>query len=65
MAPFGLSELGQPTLIQDKKGHILVDTLGLPLQAILYAADIHDRDGGMLLSEHFVWPFSFSAEYKC
>jgi hypothetical protein len=30
-----------------KKRHILVDTLGLVLHAIVYPADIQDRDGGI------------------
>ncbi len=32
-----------------KKRHILVDTLGLLLHAIVHPADIQDRDGGALL----------------
>ena len=32
-----------------KKRHILVDTLGLLLHAIVHPADIQDRDGGILL----------------
>ena len=32
-----------------KKRHILVDTQGLLLHAIIHAADIQDRDGGVLL----------------
>src|SRR6202040_2601863 len=32
-----------------KKRHILVDTEGLLLHAIVHAADIQDRDGGVLL----------------
>ena len=35
--------------IKGKKRHILVDTLGLLLHAIIHPADIHDRDGGILL----------------
>src|ERR1700675_2330266 len=31
------------------KRHILVDTTGLLVQAIVHAADIQDRDGGMML----------------
>ena len=34
---------------QGKKRHILVDTLGLLLHAIVHPADIQDRDGGILL----------------
>ena len=35
--------------IKGKKRHILVDTQGLLLHAIIHAADIQDRDGGVLL----------------
>jgi transposase len=35
--------------IRGKKRHVLVDTQGLLLQAIVHAADIQDRDGGVLL----------------
>jgi len=35
--------------IKGKKRHVLVDTQGLLMQAIIHAADIQDRDGGMLL----------------
>ena len=35
--------------IKGKKRHILVDTLGLLLHAIIHPADIQDRDGGLLL----------------
>lgn len=35
--------------IKGKKRHLLVDTEGLVLQAIVHAADIQDRDGGVLL----------------
>src|SRR5882762_6948507 len=35
--------------IKGKKRHILVDTLGLLLHAIVHSADIQDRDGGILL----------------
>src|ERR1700733_7041652 len=34
--------------IKGKKRHILVDTLGLLLHAIVHPADIQDRDGGIL-----------------
>lgn len=45
--------------IKGKKRHILVDTQGLMLQAIVHAADIQDRDGGaMLLATLFgLYPF--------
>jgi len=35
--------------IKGKKRHLLVDTQGLLLCAIIHAADIQDRDGGLLL----------------
>ena len=35
--------------IKGKKRHLLVDTLGLLLHAIVHPADIQDRDGGILL----------------
>src|SRR3979409_1041627 len=34
---------------KDKKRHLLVDTLGLLLHAIVHPADIQDREGGILL----------------
>src|SRR5260370_34418854 len=35
--------------IKGKKRHILVDTVGLLVHAIIHPADIQDRDGGILL----------------
>ena len=35
--------------IKGKKRHILVDTQGLLMHAIVHAADIQDRDGGVLV----------------
>ena len=35
--------------IKGKKRHLLVDTQGLLLHAIVHAADMQDRDGGVLL----------------
>src|SRR5271169_6788293 len=35
--------------IKGKKRHLLVDTQGLLLHAIVHAANIQDRDGGVLL----------------
>jgi transposase len=35
--------------IKGKKRHLLVDTQGLVLHAIVHAADIQDRDGGVLV----------------
>ncbi|WP_456304286.1 transposase [Acetobacter persici] len=35
--------------IKGKKRHILVDTQGLLMEATVHAADIQDRDGGVML----------------
>ena len=35
--------------IKGKKRHILVDTAGLLLHAIVHPANIQDRDGGVLV----------------
>jgi transposase len=35
--------------VKGKKRHVLVDTLGLVLQALVTPADVQDRDGGSLL----------------
>jgi hypothetical protein len=35
--------------VKGKKRHVLVDTQGLLMQAIVHAADVQDRDGGVLL----------------
>ena len=35
--------------IKGKKRHILVDTTGLLMHAIVHAADVQDRDGGAML----------------
>ena len=45
--------------IKGKKRHILVDTLGLLLHAVVHPADMQDRDGGVLvLSTLFgMYPF--------
>ena len=45
--------------ITGKKRHILVDTQGLMLQALVHAANIQDRDGGaMLMATLFgLYPF--------
>jgi len=49
--------------IKGKKRHILVDTLGLLLHAVVHPADIQDRDGGVLvLSTLFgLYPFCKSS----
>ena len=35
--------------IKGKKRHLLVDTLGLMLHAVVHGADLQDRDGGVLV----------------
>ena len=45
--------------IKGKKRHILVDTQGLLLHAIVHAADIQDRDGGALLLATLFGMFPF------
>jgi len=45
--------------IKGKKRHILVDTQGLLLHAIIHAADIQDRDGGVLLMSTLFGLFPF------
>src|SRR6201981_830204 len=46
-------------LIKGKKRHILVDTLGLLVHAIVHAADVQDRDGGILLLATLFGQFPF------
>jgi len=38
--------------IKGRKRHILTDTLGLMIEAVVHTADIQDRDGGPLLLTH-------------
>ena len=45
--------------IKGKKRHILVDTLGLLLHAIVHPADIQDRDGGVLVMATLLGTFPF------
>jgi hypothetical protein len=45
--------------IKGKKRHLLVDTQGLLMQAILHAADVQDRDGGVLLMGSLFGLFPF------
>jgi transposase len=42
-----------------KKRHILVDTQGLLMHAIVHAADIQDRDGGVMLMATLFGAFPF------
>ena len=37
--------------MKGRKRHLLVDTVGLVLKAVVHAADIQDRDGAKLLLE--------------
>src|SRR5690349_9449400 len=46
---FDYLDLWSGKKVKGKKRHILVDTLGLLLHAIIHPADIQDRDGGILL----------------
>ncbi|HXZ22369.1 MAG TPA: IS5 family transposase [Pseudolabrys sp.] len=45
--------------IKGKKRHVLVDTLGLLLHAIVHPADIQDRDGGVLVMATLFGMFPF------
>jgi transposase len=45
--------------IKGKKRHLLVDTLGLLLHAIVHPADIQDRDGGVLVLSTLFGMFPF------
>jgi hypothetical protein len=46
-------------LVKGKKRHILVDTLGLLLHAIVHSAGIQDRDGGIALLATLFGRFPF------
>lgn len=46
-------------LIKGKKRHVLVDTLGLLLHALVTAADVQDRDGGLLVLATLFGQFPF------
>ncbi|MCC3246248.1 IS5 family transposase [Methylocystis sp. WRRC1] len=45
--------------IKGKKRHILVDTIGLLLHALVHPADIQDRDGGVLVLRTMLGKFPF------
>ena len=45
--------------IKGKKRHILVDTVGLLLHAVVHPADIQDRDGGLLVMATLFGMFPF------
>src|SRR5208337_3825717 len=46
-------------LIKGKKRHILVDTLGLLLHALVTSADVQDRDGGLMVLSKMFGQFPF------
>src|SRR5487761_1901879 len=46
-------------LIKGKKRHVLVDTLGLLLHALVTPADVQDRDGGLMLLSTLFGQFPF------
>ena len=45
--------------IKGRKRHVLVDTQGLLMQAVVHAADVQDRDGGVLLMGSLFGLFPF------
>ena len=45
--------------IKGKKRHLLVDTQGLLMQAIVHSADVQDRDGGALLLSTLLGRFPY------
>ena len=45
--------------IKGKKRHVLVDTQGLLMQAIVHSADVQDRDGGVLLLSTLLGRFPY------
>jgi hypothetical protein len=47
------------TMCRRKNRDILVDSQGLLLHAIVHAADIQDRDGGVLLMANVFGPYPF------
>ncbi len=46
-------------MIKGKKRHILVDTLGLLLHALVTSADVQDRDGGLMVLATLFGQFPF------
>ena len=45
-----VTRLGRPVLqVRGKKRHVLVDTQGLLMHALVQAADVQDRDGGVVV----------------
>ena len=51
--------------VKGKKRHVLVDTEGLVLHAIVTAADVQDRDGGAWLLATLFGLYPFFAEALC
>jgi transposase len=45
--------------VKGRKRHILTDTLGLMIEAVVHTADIQDRDGGPLVLKHIRERFPF------
>ena len=45
--------------VKGRKRHILVDTLGLILKAVVHAAGVQDRDGAALVFAHLIPRFPF------
>ncbi len=56
---FGPKRLDAGKRIKGKKRHILVDTQGLLMLAMVHAADIQDRNGGVLLMASLFGLFPF------
>jgi len=48
--------------VKGNKRHVLVDTQGLLLHALIFAADLQDRDGGVLLMPTLFGLFPFQLE---
>ncbi len=46
-------------MIKGKKRHVLVDTLGLLLHALVTSADVQDRDGGLMVLSTMFGQFPF------
>jgi len=44
--------------VAGRKRHILVDTLGFIMTVVVHAADIQDRDGGLLVLQNIISKFS-------
>ena len=51
--------------VKGKKRHILVDTVGLLLHALVHPADIQDRDGGLLVLKTLFGRYPFLKKTLC